>query len=230
MLALVLAGAVVSGCTSTVSTNHSGEIDNPPPSSIIVCHGYDCTYRDRLQVTPADASRYAQIMAAGRGNAAAERQAIAKAIVHFEERSAAMLGKRTTPMSQFKNSGVRGEMDCIDEATNSQSLMRYLEGRGLLKHHKVGANVARGVLIAGQCPPHGSGIVMTDDGGPLLSSRTRAAVQVTALVRTLAPDSGEQIPANYEAYQLLHVLPIPTEQDSQRADLARPLYPRLRLQ
>lgn len=87
-----------------------------------------------------------------------------------------------------------------------------------------------GIRIAGQCPPHGSGIVMTDDGGPLLSSRTREAVQVTALVRTLAPDSGEQIPANYEAYQLLHVLPIPTEQDSQRADLARPLYPRLRLQ
>jgi hypothetical protein len=164
VLALVLAGAVVSGCTSTVSTNHSGEIDNPPPSSIIVCHGYDCTYRDRLQVTPADASRYAQIMAAGRGNAAAERQAIAKAIVHFEERSAAMLGKRTTPMSQFKNSGVRGEMDCIDEATNSQSLMRYLEGRGLLKHHKVGANVSRGFMFDGQFP-HAAASIQDRQGG-----------------------------------------------------------------
>lgn len=87
-----------------------------------------------------------------------------------------------------------------------------------------------GIQIAGQCLPLGSGAVMTDDGGPLLSSRTREAVQVTALVRTLAPDSSEQVPANFEAYQLLHVLPIPAENERSPADLASPLYPRLRLQ
>lgn len=86
-----------------------------------------------------------------------------------------------------------------------------------------------GIQIAGQCLPPGSGVVMTDDGGPLLSSNPREAVQVTALVRTLAPDSTEQVPANFEAYQLLHVLPIPVENERSRTDLASPLYPRLRL-
>jgi len=71
---------------------------------------------------------------------------------------------------------------------------------------------------------------MTDDGGPLLSSQAREVVQVSALVRTLAPESGEQVPANFEAYQLLHILPIPAENDRPRSDLASPLYPRLRLQ
>jgi len=38
------------------------------------------------------------------------------------------------------------------------------------------------------------------------------------------------VPANFEAYQLLHILPIPAENDRPRSDLASPLYPRLRLQ
>jgi hypothetical protein len=96
---------------------------------------------------------------------------------------------------------------------------------------KLGFTLDRsGIRIAGQCLPHGSGVVMTDDGGPLLSSQAREVVQVSALVRTLAPESGEQVPANFEAYQLLHILPIPAENDRPRSDLASPLYPRLRLQ
>lgn len=87
-----------------------------------------------------------------------------------------------------------------------------------------------GIRIAGQCPPLGSGVVMTDEGGPLLSSQGQDVIQVTALVRTLSPDSGGHVPANYEAYQLLHVLPIPTEHEGSQPSLARPLYPRLRLQ
>lgn len=87
-----------------------------------------------------------------------------------------------------------------------------------------------GVQIAGQCQSAGSGVVMTDEGGPLLTNQSREAVQVTALVRTLAPDSGEQVPANYEAYQLLHVLPIPRESVANRSEIARPIYSPLRLQ
>ena len=87
-----------------------------------------------------------------------------------------------------------------------------------------------GIQLAGQCSSTGPGVVMTDESGPLLSNQSREAVQVTALVRTLAPDTGEQVPANYEAYQLLHVLPIPAENDTLRSETARPLYSPLRLQ
>lgn len=87
-----------------------------------------------------------------------------------------------------------------------------------------------GIQLAGQCDSAGRGVVMTGEGGPLLSSVSQEAVQVTALVRTLAPDTGEQVPANYEAYQLLHVLPIPAENDAGRFETARPLYSPVRLQ
>lgn len=87
-----------------------------------------------------------------------------------------------------------------------------------------------GIQIAGQCQSADSGVVMTDEGGPLLTNQSREAVQVTALVRTLAPDSGEHVPANYEAYQLLHVLPIPSENDTTGGQIARPVYSPLRMQ
>ena len=151
-LALLLSSGIAVGCSSTVSSNHTPEIDNPPPASIIICHGYDCAYRDRLPVTAADARSYVRIMAAGRSSAEAERKAIARAVIHFEKRSAAMLGRPTTPMSQFRNAGVLGEMDCIDEATNTHSLLRYLEGRRLLRHHKVSEKVSRGFMFDGQFP------------------------------------------------------------------------------
>lgn len=86
-----------------------------------------------------------------------------------------------------------------------------------------------GVQIAGQCQSAGPGVVMTDEGGPLLSNPSREVVQVAALIRTLAPDSSERVPANPEAYQLLHVLPIPRESETTSPAMARPLYSPVRL-
>lgn len=87
-----------------------------------------------------------------------------------------------------------------------------------------------GIQLAGQCGSAGPGVVMTDEGGPLLSNQSRETVQVTALVRALAPDTGDQVPANPEAIQLLHVLPIPAENDALRSETARPFNSLLRFQ
>lgn len=142
---------MLGGCAS-VSSNYTGEITKVDTSSIVVCHGYDCNYKTKMPITRTEASRYASIMARGRASPGAERRAVAAAIQHFEQQSATLLGHRDTPMSQFANGRVKGEMDCIDEGTNSQSLMRHLEARGLLRHHKVGPTVSRGFVLDGQFP------------------------------------------------------------------------------
>ncbi|NLF71173.1 MAG: hypothetical protein GX575_19250 [Candidatus Anammoximicrobium sp.] len=100
----------------------------------------------------------------------------------------------------------------------------------LFRELKLGFTLDKdGIQIAGQCPSASPGVVMTDEDGPLLSNQSRDAVQVTALVRTLAPDTGEHVPANYEAYQLLHVLPIPSDAGACNSEIARPVYSPLRL-
>lgn len=154
LLAMTMAAAALaglSGCTSTSAT-HSATVVKPSASFIEICHGYECTYRSKLRLTGKDASRFASIMAAGAGSPEAERQAVGQAIVYFEQRTAALLGHTDTPMTQFASSRVKGEMDCIDEATNSRALLKYLEGRGLLKYHTVGRNLSRGFVIDNQFP------------------------------------------------------------------------------
>ncbi len=90
---------------------------------------------------------------------------------------------------------------------------------------------SQGLQIVGHCQQAGEGVVMTDEYGPLLTDRPQEIAQVVALVQTLATPRGEQVPATAEAYQLLHVLPIPSK-DSDRGQVAAPaiFYSPLRMQ
>lgn len=137
----------------TVPPGISAAAASKAQSSVLeICHGTQCTYRTKLHLTGKDTRRLASIMARGKGSAEAERRAVASAIVYFEQRSAATLGRRDTPFSQFKNSRVKGEMDCIDESTNSHGLLSYLERNGLLRHHTVRRNLSRGFIVDNQFP------------------------------------------------------------------------------
>jgi hypothetical protein len=88
-----------------------------------------------------------------------------------------------------------------------------------------------GLKLVGLCHSVGEGVVLADEFGTLLSDQPQEIAQVVALVRTLASRHGEQVPASPEAYQLLHVLPIPsrTEQSPEMAT-PTPAYSPLRLQ
>ncbi|WP_430512409.1 hypothetical protein [Pannonibacter phragmitetus] len=52
----------------------------------------------------------------------------------------------------MRNAGVPGQMDCIDEASNTTSLLLYAEREGMLRHHSVVSPVARGFLLDGRYP------------------------------------------------------------------------------
>lgn len=160
VLIVLLAG--LAGCTS-VSSNYEGEITRTDLTRIYVCHGFDCTYRTRLDITAADADRFAAIMRPGQASQSAERAAVGEAVAYFEERSTRAIGVRDEAKSHIGQAGERGQMDCIDESTNTRSLLLYLQKRGLLKHHTVDANVARGFFIDGR-HPHATAVLRASDG------------------------------------------------------------------
>ncbi|WP_157019175.1 hypothetical protein [Mesorhizobium xinjiangense] len=157
-----LLAAVLAGC-NTHSSNYEDVAANSSTQSFAVCSGFDCYWRTKVPVTRRDANRYAAIMAAGRSSPDAERKAVAKAVVYFEKSNAAFLGHTDTPMSQFRNAGKKGEMDCIDEGTNTQSLLRYLDRRGLLRHHSAGPTITRGFILDGQFP-HVTAVLIEENG------------------------------------------------------------------
>ena len=90
-------------------------------------------------------------MAAGAASPAAERAAISKADQYFEERAYTATGVRDRPEAEVAGAA-RGQMDCVDESTNTNSLLVYLAERGLLRHHKVEKRVTRGFLLDGRYP------------------------------------------------------------------------------
>ena len=153
--------ALGAGCTSSSSFSH--RLDNTSVQSIEVCHGHGCARRKQLVLGNAEARKLASLMAAGKGSAAAERLAISNAVKYFEARSTAAIGVRDGPKSSFTASSHRGQMDCVDESTNTRSLLLYLQSRGLLKHHVVDKNVSRGFFADGRYPHFTA--VLRDEGG-----------------------------------------------------------------
>lgn len=159
---LVLALPLAAGCVST-SSNYSAVKKETTVSRLSVCHGFDCRNRTTLALTSADGKRFASIMAGGKGSATAERQAIGSAVAYFETRAGQAIGVRDTAKSTIAQSGRMGQMDCIDESTNTRTLLLYLQGRGLIRHHRVESNVSRGMFVDGRYPH--STAVLTEQGG-----------------------------------------------------------------
>jgi hypothetical protein len=123
-----------------------------PARTIDICHGYGCAFRSRLDLGTSDDRKFA-----------AERKAIARAVAYFEKRAQQVTGVRDQPQSEFGASKIRGQMDCVDESTNTDALLRYLARRGLLKHHKVEARESRGFLLDGRYP-HWTAVIRAPDG------------------------------------------------------------------
>lgn len=158
----LLATALTDACTSA-SNNYTGEAAIVRTERIFVCSGFNCHFKTRLDLGAADAQRFVQIMAAGAASPQAERAAVARAVQYYEKRAGQAIGVIDEAKSVFGASGELGQMDCIDESTNTRSLLLYLERRGLLKHHVVRANVSRGFFIDGRYP-HSTAVLRDKSG------------------------------------------------------------------
>jgi hypothetical protein len=141
----------LAACTS-VSSRYTGAITVAEPERIYVCHGFDCYYKTRYDVTYADFDRFARIMAQGTSSPEAERAAISSANMYFETRAAKAVGVADKAKSSFGKSGEKGQMDCIDESTNTRSFLLFLARNGWLKHHDVLMNESRGAFVDGRYP------------------------------------------------------------------------------
>lgn len=151
--------SALAGCVATPGAS----LAPTAPARIDICHGYGCHYRTALNLGAADAARFAQIMASGVASPAAERQAVSRAVQYFEGRATQAIGIRDRPKSDFGKARERGQMDCVDESTNTRALLLYLERRGMLRHHTVAGFVQRGFLFDGRYP-HATAVLNAADG------------------------------------------------------------------
>ncbi|MDZ5697034.1 hypothetical protein [Chelativorans sp. M5D2P16] len=133
------------------------------PLQIHVCSGYSCTYRTSLSVGHQMRQRFQEIMQPGRHSPEAERAAIAAAVQFFERQATKAIGVADKAKGSFAGSRVLGQMDCIDESTNTQALLHLLNRLGLLRHHRVEANASRGFFLDRRYP-HATAVIRAPDG------------------------------------------------------------------
>ena len=125
----------------------------PTAKSMTVCYGFVCRRRVMLDFTAGDRNALTQIMAAGRGSAAAERAAVRKAVIWFDRRMGPVLGTSTrVARADFRHRDDAHNYDCWDTTRNTTSLLLVLQQWGLLKFHGVGDPHYRGNALVLQTP------------------------------------------------------------------------------
>lgn len=155
-LALGIIITSVSYATGSVVAIHS--------VSFNVCHQQGCAEQTALQLTPAEAQSILQGFTVPPTTAAQERSSVALAISRFEQISGPRTGTDRDLGGTFPGAFRAGQMDCIDESTNTTTYLQLLDGAGLLHWHTVVKPVTRLPIPRGWWP-HTSAAIREDATG-----------------------------------------------------------------
>jgi hypothetical protein len=160
----------LSGCTSPQSTPDSylagRGLVKETPERFTHCQAYGCIKKTHITMTDKDWRPFVKIFKPKPKNAEQERARIAKAIGLFERRIGPITGTTTDKAGTFGTLGP-GQLDCVDESTNTTTYISLLQQKGLLKFHTVQAPTMRLPLIHAGRWPHQTAVILEKKTGVL---------------------------------------------------------------
>ena len=139
-------------------------LSSAPSQILVVCHGFGCAYRNQFVLTPAKVS-YLKGMLGAAHSAKEERKLLARAVAWFDReggRAAGTVGRIARAGAATKSGPT--QMDCIDLTANITELLIVLDRSKLLRYHRVGEPVSRGLFVDGKQPHTTPVIVETATG------------------------------------------------------------------
>jgi hypothetical protein len=141
-------------------------ITDPAPSRFSVCHGFTCALVTEARLTDAQWFAISSVFERAADTPEQEREQIALAIARFETMVGPLTGTSgDLPENQVKGMDRAGQMDCIDESTNTTTYLRILAKAGLLSWHRVEDRITRGWFLFGW--PHTTAVVRDRQSGRL---------------------------------------------------------------
>ena len=126
-------------------TSDRSFIAHPLVSGFSVCHGHTCRYINRVGLGHDEWNSIRQVFAEPFDSAEQEREKIREAIGLFETLTGNKIGTSNDKAESFAGLGETGQMDCVDEATNTSVYLTLLQNAGLLRWHVVDYRISRGV-------------------------------------------------------------------------------------
>jgi hypothetical protein len=133
------------------------KIANPTRDRYTVCFDHSCTTVVTDSLTQDEWEMATQALHKPAATAADERLAIASAIAIFEEIVGRHTGTYRDKGRNLRGFGQPGQLDCIDESTNTTTYLRLLERGGLLHYHRVLERSTRFGLFVGM--PHTTAVI-----------------------------------------------------------------------
>jgi hypothetical protein len=127
-------------------------LNSAPSQTLVVCHGFGCAYRNQFVLTPARVANLKAMLGAAH-SAKDERKILARAVAWFDReggRAAGTVGRIARAGAATKSGP--SQMDCIDLTANITELLIALDRNKLLRYHRVGEPVSRGLFVDGKQP------------------------------------------------------------------------------
>ncbi|MBI3575587.1 MAG: hypothetical protein HY083_08050 [Gammaproteobacteria bacterium] len=135
----------------------------PTPQHIPVCSGYGCRIIDSVSLSDVEWRSVRAVFVPRAESPADERRQIARAIAQLEK----IIGPKTETEHDkggtFPGLFEDGQMDCIDESTNTTVYLRLLAANDLLRWHEVWPDATRGYFLFGW--PHTTATVREKPSG-----------------------------------------------------------------
>ncbi len=115
--------------------------------SVEVCYNFGCKTRENVTLSFNQRDHLRGIFSRHASSAEAEREQIAEAIAFLENATGDQLGTVNDHGKNYPGPSEPGQMDCIDESTNTTTYLQLLEAQHLLRWHKVGQRVKRATYL-----------------------------------------------------------------------------------
>lgn len=144
-------------------------IARPVPGRFTICHGHTCA---RITEVSLSAEQWAEVRAVFHppaDAAAEERERIRAAVALLERIVGAMTGTDRDKGRNRAGMGLPGQMDCVDESTNTSVYLTMMYGDGLLPHHRVGRRSSRGPFTLVMGMPHSTAVIEETPSGRLFA-------------------------------------------------------------
>lgn len=167
--ALIIACALLSGCANELYSSldlYMKEKRLPAPSleNFPHCEGYGCPTYKNVKLSQRDWNIILKAYGGKAKNAAQERGRVAQTIGAFERVVGPLTKTDKDRAGTFLETG-KGQLDCVDESTNTTIYMMLLKEKGLLRFHEIDQPQVRWPIVSGRGWMHQTAVITEKETG-----------------------------------------------------------------
>lgn len=138
----------------------------PTPRGFSICRAYGCNQVEHLSFTNQEWRTILALFDPPPADADAERQRVARAIARLEQLVGERTGTHRDLGGTFPGAFQEGQMDCVDEASNTTAYLTMFHAAGVLRFHQVEIPAWRGFVLVGGWP-HTAAVIRESASGEL---------------------------------------------------------------